>query len=259
MRLRRLVATSALLVSVHPRMHAGRSLSAASANPSSVVIVELFTSEGCSSCPPADGLLRRVHLKETGAGQLIVGISEHVTYWNNLGLKDPYSAQVFTARQGVYASRLSPEGPYTPQMVVDGRDQFVGGDAAALEGALRDDARRPHVDLHIVSSSLSSNGIDVSFSLSGQVTNPLDVFAVVVDDTDRSNVLRGENSGRLLEHVSVARALMRVATVTGTATKSIHLPLPDGFQPVARKGHHLILFAQEAHQGPIIGAAVVTL
>jgi hypothetical protein len=188
-----------------------------------------------------------------------VGISEHVTYWNNLGWKDPYSAQEFTERQGVYASHLSPEGPYTPQMVVDGRDQFVGGDAAALEHALRGDAHRPHVSLLIVSSSLLSNGIDVSFSFSGQVTKPLDLVAVVTDDTDRSNVLRGENSGRLLEHVSVARSLTRVATVTGATKKSIRLPLPDGFQPAAGSGHHLILFAQEAHQGPIVGAAVVTL
>jgi hypothetical protein len=85
--------------------------------PASVTVVELFTSEGCSSCPPADALLREINLKQTSAGQLIVGISEHVTYWNNLGWKDPYSASVFTERQNVYASRLSPEGPYTPQMV----------------------------------------------------------------------------------------------------------------------------------------------
>lgn len=259
MRLRRLVATSAVLIAAHPRLHAGHSFSTSSPKPTSIVIVELFTSEGCSSCPPADTLLRQVHLKETSAGQLIVGISEHVTYWNNLGWKDPYSAQVFTDRQGVYASRLSPEGPYTPQMVVDGRDQFVGGDAAALERALRDDAQRPHVDLHIVSSSLSSNGIDVSFSFSGQVTKPLDVVAVVTDDADRSNVLRGENSGTLLEHVSVARSLIRVETVTGAVAKSIHLPLPDGFRPAPGSGHHLILFAQEAHQGPIVGAAVTAL
>ena len=85
------------------------------------------------------------------------------------------------------------------------------------------------------------------------------MVAVVTDDADRSNVLRGENSGRLLKHVSVARFLMRVATVTGTAEKSIHLPLPDGFQPAAGSGHHLILFAQEAHQGSIVGAAITTL
>src|SRR5579863_9542303 len=87
------------------------------------VLVELFTSEGCSSCPPADLLLRQINLKQTDAGQLIVGISEHVTYWNDLGWKDPYSLPVFTDRQSVYASNFSTEGPYTPQMVLNGRDQ----------------------------------------------------------------------------------------------------------------------------------------
>ena len=91
--------------------------------PASVVVVELFTSEGCSSCPPADALLREINLKQTSAGQLIVGISEHVTFWNDLGWKDPYSSPVFTDRQNVYASRLSPQGPYTPQMILNGRDQ----------------------------------------------------------------------------------------------------------------------------------------
>src|SRR6202789_2709040 len=110
--------------------------------PASVVVVELFTSEGCSSCPPADALLREINLKQTSAGQLIVGISEHVTFWNDLGWKDPYSSPVFTDRQSVYASGLSSEGSYTPQMVLNGRDQFVGSDGPALERALRDDARR---------------------------------------------------------------------------------------------------------------------
>ena len=112
--------------------------------PGSAVIVELFTSEGCSSCPPADAVLRQIDLKQTRAGQLIVGISEHVTYWNNLGWTDPFSSAEFTERQDVYASRMSPEGPYTPQMVVNGREQFVGGDIGALQRALGDEARRPH-------------------------------------------------------------------------------------------------------------------
>ncbi|HEX3969196.1 MAG TPA: DUF1223 domain-containing protein, partial [Edaphobacter sp.] len=99
MRLRQLIATSAMFVAVQPGLEAAQPTAPSSPSPTSVVILELFTSEGCSSCPPADRLLRQVHLKETGAGQLIVGISEHVTYWNNLGWKDPYSAQVFTDRQ----------------------------------------------------------------------------------------------------------------------------------------------------------------
>ena len=105
--------------------------------PASVAVVELFTSEECSSCPPADTLLREINLKQMNAGQLIVGISEHVTYWNDLGWKDPFSSPVFTERQSIYSSRLSLEGPYTPQMVLNGREQFVGSNVGALKLALR--------------------------------------------------------------------------------------------------------------------------
>lgn len=225
----------------------------------SVTVVELFTSEGCSSCPPADALLREINLKQTSAGQLIVGISEHVTYWNNLGWNDPYSAPVFTDRQSAYVSRLSPEGPYTPQMVMNGRDQFVGSDSGALNRALRDDARRDHLALRIVSSAASDSGVDVRFVVAGHLTKPLDIVAVLADDTDRSNVLRGENNGRLLQHVSVARSLMRVATIKEDGQESIHIPLPTGFQLGGEAGHHLILFAQELHQGAILGATTMPL
>lgn len=259
MYLRQLLATSAIFLAVEPRLAATQPSAASDSNPTSVVIVELFTSEGCSSCPPADRLLRQVHLKETDSGQLIVGLSEHVTYWNSLGWKDPYSAQVFTDRQNVYASRFAGEGPYTPQMIVNGRDQFVGGNGVALQSALQSDERRPHADLRIVSSALSEKGIDVKFSFSGQVKKPLDVIAVVTDDADRSSVLRGENSGQLLEHVSVARSLVKVATVTRDTQSAIHVPLPDGVKPFSSSGHHLVLFLQEAHQGAILGAAVAAL
>ena len=227
--------------------------------PASVAIVELFTSEGCSSCPPADTLLREINLKQINAGQLIVGISEHVTYWNNLGWQDPYSSPVFTDRQSSYASRLSPEGSYTPQMVVNGRDQFVGSDGGALQRALHDEALRDHLALRIVSSTASGSGVDVKLAVTGHLSKPLDIVAVLTDDADRSNVLRGENSGRLLQHVAVARSLMRVATIKEDAEGTIHIPLPAGFQSGGGAGHHLILFAQEPQQGAILGATAMPL
>jgi hypothetical protein len=225
----------------------------------SVAIVELFTSEGCSSCPPADALLQQVNLKRTDAGQLIVGISEHVTYWNDLGWKDPFSQPVFTDRQGTYASRLSLEGSYTPQMVLNGRDQFVGSNSAALEHALREDARRDHLALKILSSTVAGSSVDVTFSFAGQTARPFDIIAVLTDDADKSNVLHGENGGRLLQHVSVARSLTRVATIRGDAERSVRVPLPDGFHVGNGTGHHLILFAQQPDQGAIVGAATVQL
>lgn len=257
MQLRPIFAVSLALLAIHQDSHAVPPQGASSDKPSSVAIVELFTSEGCSSCPPADALLRRVNLKQTNDGQLIVGISEHVTYWNNLGWKDPYSKSVFTERQSEYASRLSPEGPYTPQMVVNGRDQFVGSDGGALGRALRNDAGRDHLALHIVSSTVTDKGVEVRFAVEGPLPKPLDIVAVVTDDADQSNVLRGENNGRLLQHVSVARGLTRVTTIKQDGEESVHVPLPDGFQPGGAAGHHLILFAQEPHQGAILGAVTM--
>ena len=259
MQLRSVFAVSLALLAIHRDSNATPPQSASAGGPSSVAIVELFTSEGCSSCPPADALLGQINLKQTSAGQLIVGISEHVTYWNNLGWKDPYSASGFTYRQSTYASRLSPEGPYTPQMVVNGRYQFVGSDGGALERALHDDAQRDHLALRIVSSTATLSGVDVRFAVAGHLPKPLDIVAVLTDDTDRSNVLRGENNGRLLQHVSVARSLTRVATIKENVEESIHIPLPDGFQLAGGTGHHVILFAQEAHQGAILGAATMPL
>src|ERR1700757_4474928 len=172
MQLRPVFAILFALLAVPLKSHAASPDRSFNVKPTSVAIVELFTSEGCSSCLPADSLLQQINLKQTIAGQLVVGISEHVTYWNNLGWKDPFSSPVFTDRQSVYASRLSPEGPYTPQMVLNGHDQFVGSDAGALERSLRDDARRTHLNLNILSSALSSSGLDVKFSLTGETSRP---------------------------------------------------------------------------------------
>jgi hypothetical protein len=227
--------------------------------PISVAIVELFTSEGCSSCPPADVLLQKIHLKQTSAGQLIVGISEHVTYWNSLGWKDPYSAQTFTDRQEAYASRFSAEGPYTPQMVLNGHEQFVGSNGESLEQALRADAHRKHANLTIVSATHQVDGLALKFSLTGSASRSLDIVAVLTDDTDRSMVLRGENSGRSLQHVSVARSLSRIATVNGDIEQAVHVSLPEAFQHGTSTGHHLVLFAQEPHQGTIVGAATMPI
>jgi hypothetical protein len=255
MHCRALLTASCALLVTHAVPFSAFAQDVAASKPASIAIVELFTSEGCSSCPPADALLRQINLKQTNAGQLIVGISEHVNYWNNLGWRDPYSLPVFTERQSVYASRLSAEGSYTPQMVLNGRDQFVGSNGGALQHALLDDSRRSHLDLTILSSNRTPSGVDVTFFLKQPVAKPLDIIAVLTDDADRSNVLRGENGGRLLQHVSVARSLTRVATVKDDSEQSVHLPLPDGLQADSNSGHHLILFAQEPHQGAILGAA----
>jgi hypothetical protein len=217
------------------------------------VLVELFTSEGCSSCPPADALLKLVNGSQTNGGQLVVGISEHVTYWNSLGWSDPYSSPAYTERQSAYSERFHLEGPYTPQMVINGAEQIVGSDRAALLHAVeKEDAETPRMFLRIVSLSVAADTLTVNLAASGDVPKQgADLMAVLADDSDRSNVLRGENSGRLLAHVAVARSITRVAKVKTAGDLTVQIPIPASFQ--ATQGHHLILFAQTPGNGRVLG------
>src|SRR3984885_9630669 len=203
-------------------------LMTASALAQKTVLVELFTSEGCSSCPPADALLRQVNGSQTSAGQLVVGISEHVTYWNSLGWSDPFSSPLYTERQNAYSERFHLEGVYTPQMVINGAEQIVGSDRAALLHAVeKEDAESPRMALLIVSLSVAQHTLTVNFSTSGDVpAHGADLIAVLADDSDRSSVLHGENSGRLLAHVSVARSITRVARVQAAGELRVQLPIP---------------------------------
>ncbi|WP_144312398.1 DUF1223 domain-containing protein [Terriglobus saanensis] len=217
------------------------------------ILVELFTSEGCSSCPPADALLREINGSSTRNGQLIVGISEHVTYWNQLGWADPYSAPTYTDRQNAYANRFHLDSVYTPQMVVNGTDQFVGSDHASLQRALQHQQDKPEtVAIQILSANIDGRVLALRFSAKpGDSRKAVDLFAVIADDADRTSVYRGENTGRILSHVFVARIFIRIAKLKPTPGQTIQLPLPGSF--VASQPHHLILFAQATDSGDVLG------
>lgn len=219
-----------------------------------VILVELFTSEGCSSCPPADELLREVDGTEPVTGQVIVGISEHVTYWNSLGWSDPFSSSAYTERQNGYGARFGLDGVYTPQMVVNGSEQFVGSDRNSLANAIRKEQNRSvPVDLHILSSRFSGDSLTVNFSATGDASLfDSDIFAVFTDDADQSNVLHGENAGRTLHHVAVARSIVRVAKLRAVAQQTVEIALPASFHKMP--GHHLILFVQVPGSGRVLGA-----
>lgn len=245
-----------VLYALTPSLHGATASYDSQPHSDPVAIVELFTSEGCSSCPPADELLREINQRRAPSGQLVVAISEHVTYWNSLGWKDPYSSTVFTERQEAYASRFSLSGPYTPQMVLNGRSQFVGSDRAALRKALSDDAQRLHLGLQINNVTRSTNDAEVIFTLEGTAPTSIHAFALVTDDADDSHVLRGENSGRHLQHVAVARSLTKLAVTTDGQRQTARIPLPATPNSA---GRHLALFLQEAHQGAILAATSVAL
>jgi hypothetical protein len=219
------------------------------------VLVELFTSEGCSSCPPADALLRQIDGKQTAAGQLIIGVSEHVTYWNSLGWSDPFSNSAYTDRQDAYGQRFHLDSVYTPQMVINGEEQIVGSDSSALLQAIREEQKQqPAVSVHINSVTAHGNQLTIDYSISGDAPEKgADVFAIVADDADKSTVLRGENSGRTLAHVSVARSITRITSLHSSKQEVAQISLPDVSKLSIGAGRHLVLFAQTSGYGRVLG------
>jgi hypothetical protein len=226
---------------------------AAQAVPPQAVLVELFTSEGCSSCPPADALLREIDGTRSSSGQLIIGISEHVTYWNSLGWSDPFSSSLFTDRQNAYGNRFGLDSVYTPQIVVNGTEQLVGSDREGLAHDLKKELdKAAQVAVHILSARVVDGEMVVRFSTtSSEPKVKGDIVAVLADDMDRSSVLRGENTGRNLTHVAVARSLARVAAVQPAGEQVVRLALPASFRRSEK--HHLILFAQAPSHGRVLG------
>ena len=146
--------------------------------------------------------------RKTADGQLIVGISEHVSYWNGLGWRDPFSSELFTGRQSNYSNHFGLDSVYTPQMVVNGREQFVGSDRRSLEAALATESQRKQIELHINSTQVTEKSITFSYSASDlPPTSSLQLIAVLVDDTiavgdyiDVGNGHYGTVEANLIDH-----------------------------------------------------------
>jgi hypothetical protein len=169
------------------------------------VLVELFTSEGCSDCPPADALLAKLDASQFVPGAQAIVLSEHVTYWNYLGWRDPFSLDAVTARQQQYAARFGLTSSYTPQMVVDGAEQFVGNDSSKLSTAVARAAATQKPKIAIENAHLGDGA--VSFSVRGDAHADATLVAVLAQNATRSDVAHGENAGRTLHHVAVVRVI----------------------------------------------------
>ena len=215
-----------------------------------VVLVELFTSEGCSSCPPADALLRKLDGMRTPDGALIVGLGEHVTYWNSLGWRDRFSSDTFTARQQAYGDRFRLDSVYTPQMVVNGQSQLVGSDEQGVARAIAV-AKASAIGLQISSVRLVEGKVAVTYALRGAVPAGAEVWAAVADDRATTDVKRGENGGRQLEHVAVARSLTRVGAATA-GDGAVLLMVPETLAGQEKSGRHVVVFVQEAGYGRVL-------
>lgn len=222
------------------------------------VLLELFTSEGCSSCPPADALLARLNGMKTDAGDLIVGISEHVTYMNHRGWRDPFSTEAATERHAAYGQAFSLREVFVPQIVINGETQLITNDESAVRHAL-ENAHSSPTKLRIESAKTEGHKLNVSFSLTGSLAaQTVDVYAAITEDVASSQIQRGENAGRTLAYVAVATTLVKVATVGLTPERKIRLPFP-AVPAGAGSKRHLILFAQMLGMGRIVATDSISL
>jgi hypothetical protein len=222
------------------------------------VLVELFTSEGCSSCPPADALLAKLGRDQPVNGAEIIILEEHVDYWDELGWHDRFSSHQYTDRQNQYCARLRANEPYTPQMVVDGADQFVGNDAAHAQRAIQHAAQTPKIELTLSQPTVDGRKVSLAVSSPGPpvATKPhADLYAALVDPTDTTEVRSGENGGRRLQHAGVVRSLQRIGSFKDLANGPVSFSLnaPADAKPGEMR---VVVFAQQGGQGAVLGAAV---
>jgi len=225
------------------------------------VLVELFTSEGCSSCPPADTLLQNLVDSQPIAGAEVIALGQHVDYWDELGWTDRFSSAALTGRQREYGRAFASDSIYTPQMVVDGQSEYVGSDAAAVRRAIAKAVSLPHA---AVSMTIEASGADrfaVSVAAAELPTlsrgDRADIVIAVVENGLRSQVHAGENSGRLLTHAAVVRTMTSIGDATPAQTAArTEVTIAPTWQ---RKHVKVVAFVQERVSRRVLGAAAMAL
>lgn len=182
------------------------------------VIVELFTSEGCSTCPPADALLARLEEQQPVADAEVIALEEHVDYWNQQGWVDPYSSAEWTLRQQEYVAVFKGDGVYTPQMVVDGASQFIGSRIREVIAGIGEASRTPKAN--VVAAPVAPAGsltqqfrVSVENLVGGTSGDTPEVWLAVTEKGLRSEVSRGENAGKNLSHASIVRWMRKVGVL----------------------------------------------
>lgn len=228
------------------------------------VVVELFTSEGCSSCPPADDLLADLFSTQPVPGALILPLSLHVDYWNDLGWRDRFSSRQFTNRQYAYAQAFGSDRVYTPQMIVDGVDEFTGSDRARALRAIEAASRRRHlpVSVEVLPGEAGAGSYEVLVRVGGLETlrdRQADVVLALTEASVESDVARGENSGRRLRHVAVVRSLQRITDRLGdgpAAEFKASIPVDPAWESGAMT---VVAFIQGHAGNRVLGAASAPL
>jgi hypothetical protein len=186
-------------------------------------VVELFTSEGCSSCPPADDLLGQISNDAQKRGLLVFPIAFHIDYWDGLGWKDRFSLAAATDRQQRYAKVFSAE-MYTPQMIVNGRTQFLGSDRDAYQKAVAEALKAPsQTRLALKLKHTSAGSVSIAYQTTAAAPECV-VNLVVIQRSATTDVPRGENAGYTLRHVNIARSIKTIPLSAANGEASLTLP-----------------------------------
>jgi hypothetical protein len=226
------------------------------------VLIELFTSEGCSDCPPADALLERLDRSQPVSGAEVIVLSEHVDYWNDIGWRDPYSSHEYSERQGAYAGHFGLGSVYTPQMVIDGRFELVGSDERRAIQTIGSATKAEKIAVSVSAIHLETGNAVSLHVNAGQLPSSIgvrsaDVLIAMADESDESHVSRGENAGRTLKHVAVMQSLTRVGIVdqSGEFSRDVRINInrrnAGNFRVVA--------IVQESSAGRVLGVGSARL
>ena len=254
-----LAAATAL---TRPYPQAGASMPQTSPTP---IVVELFTSEGCSSCPPADALLARMDGAQLKGNVQLIALEEHVDYWNDGGWVDPFSSPDWTSRQWAYAGALGNRNAYTPQMVVDGTTEFVGSHADKAREAILKAANKTKIPVTMIPGS--SNGTDkenISVKI-GTLEGPTksdaaEVWLAITETGLHSAVKRGENAGEDLHHAAVVRSMSKIGEAKANSETSFAgdptVPLKKEWK---RENLRAVVLVQEKKSRRILGAAEIRI
>jgi hypothetical protein len=225
----------------------------------SIVVAELFTSEGCSSCPPADAVLSQLVLRQPVAGVEVLALGEHVDYWDRLGWRDAFSSTLYSSRQSDYDARVfHRHDVYTPQLVVDGRLERLGSDIGEVRRAIEQAARAPKaaIDVTAVRANDQDLHVDVHVTVPASLTlrESADVLVAIAEDNLVTEVRRGENSGRTLRHSAVVRSLTSVGALSPDEhmwSTNASMPVDPAWKPANLR---IISFLQERESRRIVGA-----
>lgn len=225
----------------------------------SPVLVELFTSEGCSSCPPVDTLLQQMDAAQPFSHAQLIVLSEHVDYWNHDGWKDPYSSALFTDRQTAYVRALGLSEPYTPQLIVDGNVVLRTSDPQQVNQTFEKAAAAPRIPVHIVGFSVADTNppvVRARIEADGEsAPGNADVYLAVALEHAESQVSAGENNGRRLTHVAVVEYLKKLGKLESGKgfAQDCQVKLKKGTDPANLR---VVAFVQESGPGKVLGAAL---